>query len=275
MDIKQDGNPQTGNGFTKIANETMEALAKIRVPGQARQLLDFILRKTYGWGKKKDTISLSQFVAGTGLSKVAVCKNLKKLLDINIITKKGNASSLFTQKGNDIIPTYGFQKKYRLWVALPKKVTLPKKVIDVTQKGNQTLPKKTHTKETITKETITKEKEITSFKKNEGKEEFYLTKKKRKLKGKRLETFLKFWEAFNYKSGKAEAADSWLDIPLLNNAIMERIIEAAEAEASGRAVKKTNGNTPKMAQGWLSGRRWEDEIQQTKRYAQSIEELIV
>jgi len=50
-------NPQIENGYTRIANETMDALAKIRIPGQARQVLDFILRKTYGWNKKTDMIS--------------------------------------------------------------------------------------------------------------------------------------------------------------------------------------------------------------------------
>jgi len=54
-------------------------------------------------------------------------------------------------------------------------------------------------------------------------EEFYLTKKKRKLKGKRLETFNKFWEIFNYKRGRAEAADSWLDIAVLTDAIVADI----------------------------------------------------
>jgi len=149
-----------GNGYVKITNESMEALAKIRIPGQARQVLDFILRKTYGWNKKTDMISLSQFVAGTGLSKVAVCKAINKLLKMNLITKKGNALSLFTKKGNEVAITYGFQKNYNLWLPLPKKVTLPKKVKYVTKKGNRTLPKKDTTKDTITKETITKEKVI-------------------------------------------------------------------------------------------------------------------
>ena len=152
-------NPQTENGYTRIANESLENLALTRIPGQARQVLDFIIRKTYGWGKKTDKISLSQFVKGTGLSKVAVSKGIKKLTEMNLITKKGNALSLFTQKGNDTAVTYGFNKNYAEWLPLPKKVTLPKKVKHVTQKGKETLPKKVTPplKETITKETITKE----------------------------------------------------------------------------------------------------------------------
>ena len=90
-------------------------------------------------------------------------------------------------------------------------------------------------------------------------EEIYITKKKRKLKGKRLETFLKFWEIFNYKKSKAEAADSWIDIPELTNNLVNVIYKAALIESKNRENSIINGHTPKMAQGWLSSKRWEDE----------------
>lgn len=89
--------------------------------------------------------------------------------------------------------------------------------------------------------------------------EIYLTKKRRILTGKRLESFLRFWEAFDYKTGKAEAADAWLDIPLLTDKLVSQIVTAARQEANRRPGLKKKGYTPKMAQGWLSARRWEDE----------------
>jgi hypothetical protein len=46
-------NPQAEHGHVDIANEIMEALAKISIPSEARRILDFILRKTYGWHKKE------------------------------------------------------------------------------------------------------------------------------------------------------------------------------------------------------------------------------
>lgn len=89
---------------------------------------------------------------------------------------------------------------------------------------------------------------------------FYLTKKKRQLKGKRLETFNRFWAAFAYPKGKAEAADAWLDIPTLTETLVEEIVKAAEAEAANRAAAIADGRTPKWAQGWITGRRWEDKV---------------
>ena len=90
-------------------------------------------------------------------------------------------------------------------------------------------------------------------------EAFYLTKRKRKLTGKRLSAFNRFWEAFAYAKGKAEAADAWLDIPQLTDSLVEKIILAAEAEAAARHGLVASGHSPKWAQGWISGRRWEDE----------------
>lgn len=142
-------NPQKENGFVPISRELLEALAKIRISGEARQVFDFIMLKTYGWGKKEDKISLSQISLGTGMSRVTCCKAINKLESMNIITKKGNSN----------INIYGILKNYEHWKPLPKKVTavklLPKKVMTVTKKGNSLLPKKVHTIDTITKDTIT------------------------------------------------------------------------------------------------------------------------
>ncbi len=90
--------------------------------------------------------------------------------------------------------------------------------------------------------------------------EFYHTKKKRKLTGKRLETFNEFWKTFNFKKGKAEAADSWYDIPTLTDSLVKQILESAKIEADNRQALIDQNKSPKWAQGWLSGKRWEDEI---------------
>ena len=92
-----------------------------------------------------------------------------------------------------------------------------------------------------------------------GTHEFYLTKRKRRLKGKRLIKFNEFWEAFNYKKGKADAADAWLDIPTLTESLVKCIIDAAKIEAKNRQSLVDKGSTPKWGQGWLLSRRWEDE----------------
>lgn len=89
--------------------------------------------------------------------------------------------------------------------------------------------------------------------------DFLMTKKKRKLCGKRFQSFCLFWEAFAYKKGKREAADAWYEIPSLTNGLVEQILKSAADEAAGRKKLIESGKTPKMAQGWISGYRWEDQ----------------
>jgi len=97
-------------------------------------------------------------------------------------------------------------------------------------------------------------------------EETYITKKKRKLTGKRLETFNKFWNIFHVgwiKRGRADAADSWLDIPTLTDSIIAEILLGAKAESMRRKRLLDSGRTPIMAQGWITARRWEDDLGQS------------
>lgn len=91
-------------------------------------------------------------------------------------------------------------------------------------------------------------------------EPFYLTKKKRKLTGWKLETFELFWKTFHWFKDKANAADAWLQIPGLTQELaVKQIIPAAARYCIGRSALIAGGYTPKWAQGWLSSRRWEDE----------------
>jgi phage replication O-like protein O len=105
--------PQLENGYTSIANEIMDALCRIRIPGEARQVLTVILRKTYGWNKKEDVIPLSQFVSATGMKKTHVVRSIYMLRDMNLI---------ITKKDNSFI-SYCFNKDYSTWKPLPKRIT--------------------------------------------------------------------------------------------------------------------------------------------------------
>ncbi|MGR3218904.1 MAG: replication protein [Candidatus Anammoxibacter sp.] len=116
-------NPQKENGHIDIANELAEALAHIRIPGEAVQVFWIVMRKTYGWNKIEDKIPLSQFEEMTGLPRPSICRAINKLLKMNIVTRKGNSTSLFTKTGGDIITTYAIQKDYEKWLTLTKKPT--------------------------------------------------------------------------------------------------------------------------------------------------------
>ena len=141
-------NPQAENGHIDIANEIADALSKIRVSGREWQIIWVVLRKTWGWKKKMDAISKTQFSQFTGIPRRKVHEIVKGLVSKNILFEG------VTQKGDIRYATYGFNKDYEKWKLSPKKVTItqkgdgvsPKKVIEVSPKKVPTKEKKETTK---------------------------------------------------------------------------------------------------------------------------------
>lgn len=80
-------NPQKENGYTGIANDVIDHLVKSRLLGAELALLLFVIRKTWGYQKKDDIISLSQFENCLDLSRVTVNKTIKNLIAKNILVK--------------------------------------------------------------------------------------------------------------------------------------------------------------------------------------------
>lgn len=71
-------------------------------------------------------------------------------------------------------------------------------------------------------------------------------------------SFAEFWEAFDDKRGKEPALRSWKAIRGYDSALHAEIIAGARRYAAVRPGILEGGTTPKMAQGWLTDRRWED-----------------
>lgn len=150
----QDNGPQTENGYTRIADEILEALCKTQLSAYETRVLMCIIRKTYGYNKKSDWISLSQFEKMTNLQRPHICRALRMLEEQNIITERGKDS---LPKGAREV---SFNKYYSQWKPLPKgarsHASLPKGARGLTNRGNLPLPKGAHTIENITKDTLTK-----------------------------------------------------------------------------------------------------------------------
>jgi len=122
---KKDLQIENGN-YTRIVNKVLDELVKIPLLGAELAICLYVIRKTYGYNKKEDEISLSQFQNGTGRSRPTITKALKRLLLVKILllVKKGNV------KGGCNI--WAFNKYYENWELvktpyLVKKMTKPSK----------------------------------------------------------------------------------------------------------------------------------------------------
>jgi len=101
---------QVENGFTRIHPAILEALAKTRLTGQEFRAVLFLLRRTYGWQKKEDAISLAQWMDGLGLSHR---HHVRPILD-GLVAKK-----IIYVAGTDPvtrITSYGFNKYFEQWL---------------------------------------------------------------------------------------------------------------------------------------------------------------
>jgi hypothetical protein len=68
-----------------------------------------------------------------------------------------------------------------------------------------------------------------------------------------------FWAAFDYKQGRDRAAARWLQMGVIEKSEIDQIIQAAKHEAANRK-NLPEGRVAKMAEGWLTERRWLDSV---------------
>ncbi len=137
---------QKENGYTPIANEIMDALIRAGLQASELCVVLFILRKTYGWNKKSDQISLSQFCESLPYSKQTIVTSLKRLQLVKVIrlVQSGNSKVLANE--------YAFNKDFETW-QLVKLARLVKSTNSTSQVWHKQLVKPAlHTKDNNTKD---------------------------------------------------------------------------------------------------------------------------
>lgn len=137
----KEGSPQKEHGYTAIANEILEHLSFEGLNGSEYRIINAILRKTYGYRKKTDYISLTQFEAMTHMKRSHVVRTIQSLVHKRVLMK---------EKG-----LYSFNKYWKEWVVHKRVPQYTNVKSGSTQKGTKSSTQKgTHKRK---KETITKE----------------------------------------------------------------------------------------------------------------------
>lgn len=113
-------NPQKENGYTPIANEIMEAIAKTKLNGTQFRILMVVWRSTYGWDKKSHELSETFISKATEINSKQIAREIKELFERNILVE---VSPPTFSKGREI----AFNKRYAEWGEGAKTLTPPKK----------------------------------------------------------------------------------------------------------------------------------------------------
>jgi len=104
-------NVQIDDGdFTRIANEILEQLAKIRLNGTQHAIVLVIWRYTYGFNRTSHELSLGFLEKATGINRKQIGRELTKLVERDIITIEQEAK--FNQP-----QVLKFNKDYDCWVS--------------------------------------------------------------------------------------------------------------------------------------------------------------
>lgn len=132
--------PQIENGYTRIANEILDKLCLVRINGSEYRVCLFLIRKTYGFNKSQDRISISQFQKGTNMDRRLAIRTTKELIRKKILVKTGSI--------------YKFNKNWEEWVGAssPRGELTPtaRGQLTTTSRGQLTTHKRK--KDTITKD---------------------------------------------------------------------------------------------------------------------------
>ncbi len=134
-------NTQLEIGFTKMPNKLLMGLMSTRLSNWERRIVDAIARKTFGFHKEMDRISLSQFEDMTGIPRRKCSEVIGNLVDKNIILKTGPSNR----------PIYSIQRDYTQWKVSPSEGTgagVPQEGDKVSpREGTKVSPRWGHTKD--------------------------------------------------------------------------------------------------------------------------------
>jgi len=142
---------QVENGnFTMILNSILDNLFKIPFKGCEFEVAMFIIRKTYGFKKSQDEISLSQFCAGLSRSRPTIVKALKnlQLVQVVLLVKRGGS-----RKHSNL---WRFNKYHPTWKLVKLPELVKHRAPTSKAEGLKLVKVPLHTKEN-TKENNTKE----------------------------------------------------------------------------------------------------------------------
>ncbi|MFW2396576.1 replication protein [Burkholderia pseudomallei] len=257
-----DASPQLENGYTRLANELLDALLSAGLTARQWAVVMAVARKTYGWNKTRDDIGLSQLRLMTGIDKSHLSRTIRELEAMKILHREVGMHS----------HTLGINKRHKDWQLpnqqpqlpkqqplpiqpqLPKEPQLPNQQLGVAESATVGVadsatrglpnrqPQKTTLKDTV--KTTPKDKCASA------------------LTGVQVERFATFYAAYPKKRNRADAEKAFTKLNP-DDSLLAVLLEAVEVAKRCRDDwRKENGKFIPYPASWLNGRMWEDEPDQ-------------
>lgn len=258
MDERRKSSPQLEDGYVRIANELYDAILEKLSSYRHIKVVMAVIRKTYGYGKKEDDITISQLASLTGIHRNHVGATIKSLEQMRVINpvRAGQYGLVIGinkhhgqwQKGEPkargmATKTVAEECNQNSCSAQPKQLLGATKTVDLSNQNvaHNRQPQKTTPKDNSKR--IAQSADCAASAKTDA-------------------AFAEFWETFGHKKGKANAKEAFArEFAKAGHSAdwLNAVMAAAAKEAQRRPHLIADGQTPIYAQGWLTQRRYEDE----------------
>lgn|GEM_PF-1959927 len=229
--------PQLENGFTRIANELLEALYHAKLTGGELRVILCVIRASYGWSQPVAPISIREIARRLIKHPGYIQKVVTNLMARGFIARNG--VGLYLVKDYDLwanIPAHPGVSTAHPQVSTPltQESAPPLTPVCAEMASNLAQVKSLRAPKSISK-TITKT--------NTG-------------------DFDRFWKVWPRKVAKEAARKVWQKIDL-SDGLLDRILAAVELnKRSNPQWAKDNGQFIPHPATWLNGKQWNDEIKQ-------------
>lgn len=142
--------PQVENGYTRIANELLEALMTADLNGTQFRIMLAVIRESYGRQSTTATLSYSRLATLVDQPRTVVARNLTQLVNRQFLRHEG-----------ENVSTWSVQKDYTQWLGSDQSVTS-----DQSKTSDQTVHKSSD--QSVTRDS---DQSVTQLKKEERKKE--------------------------------------------------------------------------------------------------------
>ena len=247
--------PQLENGYTRIANDLLDAMVAAGLTARQWAVSMAIVRKTYGFNKKQDDIGLGQLAAMTGIDKAHLSRTVRELADLKILTRTVGTH------GHNL----GINKNFGQW-GLPKEQPVAESATrcqksnpPVAESATPPVAKRATTKDNPSKDNYQKTKDIPSPQAAAD-----LTARVAKPKGKaamtagQRERFNRFYAAYPRKTDRKDAETAFAKLNPDDGLLAEMLAALDREKAAGKHAERKYIKHPAT---WLNKGCWTDEIQ--------------
>jgi phage replication O-like protein O len=226
--------PQLENGFSRVANEILEALALTKLNMQETRFVFYLLRMTYGWGQTFVPWSNKAFCVGTALSRQNVNTTKRKLKGRKIILEQEGKIRL--------------NKDYEQWLSPDR---LHKGVV---QTDYTCSPDRLQTVVRV---------DYKNPRKAKPRKDVRGGKEKKERKDIYSEEFEALWKRYPKRKGKYKAWEAYKSHVLTNRRVThDTLVELLERQRPAMVKKIKEDGSDKYVKGcsvWINSRPWDDD----------------